>query len=153
MALRILWALIVIVAVILGGAFVFRPVEAPPPPDTQTNPPAVVEESEPSQREIETAFGKSVRALGVTITPLALVEDSRCARNVQCIWAGTVRVRADIASGMGTSTMTLELGQPITTEAETVTLIAVSPGPSAGTSIPPGDYRLTFRIEKMDILP
>ncbi|HEX5774338.1 MAG TPA: hypothetical protein VFY28_00030 [Candidatus Paceibacterota bacterium] len=107
----------------------------------------------PVARDLELSLGESATALGVKLTPESIVEDSRCPQDAECIQAGTVRAATEIVSGLGTSKMVLELGQPITTEAEAVTLIAVSPEPLAGTPIRPGDYRLTFRIEKRDILP
>lgn len=97
---------------------------------------------------VETKLDQGSSALDVKVVPLSLVEDSRCAVDVQCVWAGTVRVRALIESGLGQSVMVMELGKPITTEAETVTLVAVSPEPRAGRQITAGDYRFTFEITK-----
>ena len=93
-------------------------------------------------------FGETARFDGLTVTPLSLVEDSRCAKGVQCIQAGTVRVRTQIVSGMGTSTDVIALGNTITTEAEAVTLQSVSPEAIAGVAINPSDYRLTYSVSK-----
>lgn len=102
-----------------------------------------------SERETVTArVGQTVRALDVSITPLEIVEDSRCPQDVQCIWAGTIKVRATLVSGLGTSPVTFEIGQSITTEAEFVTLTGVTPAPKAGEPIDPADYRFTFEVAK-----
>lgn len=93
-------------------------------------------------------MGAPVSRYGVTVIVRELLEDSRCPLDVQCIQAGTVRVRADVISGMGTSTMSLTLGGPITTEAEEVTLVSVLPAPYAGVSIKPDEYEFTFEIKK-----
>lgn len=94
------------------------------------------------------ALGQEAVFADVRIRPLAVVEDSRCPMNARCIQAGTVRVRTEIVSGMGTSTDAIELGKSITTEAEEVFLTAVAPDTMAGEAIAPGDYRFTYNVLK-----
>lgn len=96
----------------------------------------------------QTKIGESSGVLDVTVTPIAVVEDSRCPSGVQCIQAGTVRVQAVLVSGMGTSSPVFTIDRPITTEAETVTLVSVTPVPEAGKTIVPANYRLTFKVTK-----
>lgn len=97
---------------------------------------------------VEAALGETVNGLGVSITPLAVVEDSRCPADVQCIQAGTVRLSARVVSGLGTSTPEFKLGQPITTETESITLTAVAPQSMAGVAIPDTAYVFTFEVTK-----
>jgi hypothetical protein len=59
---------------------------------------------------------------GLTVRPIAVVEDSRCPNNVQCIWAGRLRLLADVSG----REVELTLG-----EAGPVMLAVVSPGPWA----------------------
>lgn len=100
-------------------------------------------------QRIETMIDQGASALGVKVVPLEVLEDSRCPIDAQCIQAGTVRIRALLTSGLGTAEQIFELGQAITTEAEAVTLIDVSPQPnSTEPAIGPGEYRFTFVIEK-----
>jgi len=99
-------------------------------------------------RTLNLRLGESGSVLGITITPLETLEDSRCPADVQCVWAGRVRLRATLTSGMGTAEQVFELGTPITTEAERITLSDVSPAPLSGTSIAESDYRFTFFVEK-----
>jgi len=96
---------------------------------------------------VKTTMGQAMTGLNVTITPFEIISDSRCAEGVQCIWAGTVQLKAKIKSAMGESTMTFELGKPVTTEAEEITLTDVSPGKVAGQEIPVSSYRFTFEIK------
>ncbi|HWH07316.1 MAG TPA: hypothetical protein VNU47_02210 [Candidatus Paceibacterota bacterium] len=96
----------------------------------------------------ETAVFEHVR-----ITPLAVIEDSRCPANVQCIQAGTIRVRVETVSGMGTSTDVIALGNSLTTEAEEVAFMSATPQNIAGAAIAPGDYRLTFSVTKRVAAP
>ena len=93
-------------------------------------------------------LGQSLTFRGVTVTPLRVVEDSRCGVDVQCIQAGTVRVETRLVSGMGTSTMTIPLGQSVTTEAEAITLVSVQPQARSTVQIAPADYRFEFKIDE-----
>ena len=101
------------------------------------------------------AYGKVTLMLGqqavfkdVRIRPLEVVDDSRCPMNARCIWAGTVRVRTEIVSAMGTSTDIIELGKSVTTEAEEVMLFAVTPDTMAGDPIENSEYRFTYSVGK-----
>jgi len=98
-----------------------------------------------SPQEVTARIGQKVTALGISITPLEVVQDSRCPLHVQCIWAGTVELKARIESGMGASVMTLKLGESATTEAETITLKSVTPSKS-GDPIAPSAYTFVFDI-------
>lgn len=97
---------------------------------------------------LQTSIGQKVNGLDVALTPLKVMEDSRCAVDVQCIWAGTIKVQTKIQSGLGESIMIFEPNKPITTEAETITLTEVAPAPRSTETIKPADYRFTFQIEK-----
>ena len=88
----------------------------------------------------------------ISIRPLSIEEDSRCPNDVQCIQVGTVRVRVEVASGMGTSTSILKLGQVFTTEAQSVTLKIVMPDKNSKVMIADADYRLTFNVVPQESL-
>jgi hypothetical protein len=93
-------------------------------------------------------LGQGVSALNMTVTPLAVVEDSRCPTGVQCIQAGTVRVRVRLSSALGASEQVVALGGTMTTEAESVKLVSVTPYPSSGSQIASADYRFTFEVAR-----
>ncbi len=40
------------------------------------------------------AIGETFETGGATITPLEVLEDSRCPIDAQCVWAGQIRIRA-----------------------------------------------------------
>jgi hypothetical protein len=82
----------------------------------------------------------------ISVKPLSIVEDSRCPSDVQCIQAGTVRVKIQVVSGMGTSTSIVKLGSVFTTEAESITLTDVTPGKVSTRAVTDADYRLTFNV-------
>jgi len=98
--------------------------------------------------ELETRAGKTVSALDVSITPIEVIEDSRCPVDVVCIQAGTVRLRARLLSGLGEANQVFEIGKPITTEVEEITLLSVLPEPRAGKTILPADYVFKFSVRK-----
>lgn len=91
-------------------------------------------------------IGQNLSLSGLVITPLEVMDDSRCPTDVQCIWAGTVHVRARVMTGTGSTEMTFTLGEPVTTEAGTITLSAVTPAPHSGETILQADYRLIFDV-------
>ena len=97
-----------------------------------------------SSARVSARLGGSVAALGTTIEPLSVVEDSRCPQGVQCIQAGTVRVRVRVA-GME---QVLPLGGSVTTSGATVTLIAVTPYPQAGSAVSEADYAFAFSVAR-----
>ena len=93
-------------------------------------------------------IGQTVPALGVQITPLEVLEDSRCPANANCIQAGTVRVQTNIESGSGVASQVFELDKPITTEVEIITLISVDPVAQSDVSISENQYIFHFQVEK-----
>lgn len=97
---------------------------------------------------IETRIDEGGSALGVRVIPHEVLEDSRCPIDVNCIQEGTVRVRATLESGLGTANQVFTLNEPITTEAETVTLVQVSPFPESGSGIEDVAYVFMFEVQK-----
>lgn len=100
---------------------------------------------------VEVGLGQTASSLGVTITPLQVLEDSRCPTDVTCIQAGRVRLRASLVSGSRTADQVFIIGEPITTGAEEVALIEVNPAPISTVTITDSDYRFTFKIQKRGI--
>jgi len=95
-----------------------------------------------------THINESATRDGITATPVAIVEDSRCPVDVQCIQAGTVKVAVKFAYGVFSITRTLTLGQMISGDGFTGGLVAVSPDKHEGQDLAPGDYILTFTVAK-----
>ncbi|MEK7612258.1 MAG: hypothetical protein AAB407_02875 [Patescibacteria group bacterium] len=113
---------------------------------------APTEESTDTRGQREVKLGETIGFLDVKINPLELIEDSRCPIDVQCIQAGTVRVQTRIVSGLGESTMIMELNKPITTEAEEIILINVMPVAESTKTISESDYVFTFSVSKKNVL-
>ncbi|MFC3174813.1 hypothetical protein ACFOD9_11175 [Novosphingobium bradum] len=89
-------------------------------------------------------IGERVAQGGVSIVPLALLEDSRCPAGVTCIQAGTVRIAADIA-GVRTE---LALGQPASVAGASVSLVEVYPQHRKDITYYPDEYRFGFRVTR-----
>jgi len=106
------------------------------------------QEPESGTERIETRIDRGASAFSVKVIPHEVLEDSRCPTDVQCVWAGTVRLRASLESGLGPASQIFELGQPITTEAEMVTLVGVSPAQKSGEIIKDTDYVFFFDITR-----
>ena len=82
---------------------------------------------------------------GLTVRPLAVIEDSRCPASVQCVWAGRVRISAEI-SGAGTRELTL--GEPAAVSGGTLTLVDVRPSKRTPAAIAPREYQFTFTFQR-----
>ena len=82
---------------------------------------------------------------GLTVRPLAVIEDSRCPLLVRCVWAGRLRISAAV-SGEGTRELTL--GEPVAAGGGTLTLIDVRPSKRTPEAIPPREYQFTFTYQR-----
>lgn len=97
---------------------------------------------------IKTTIGQKMTALGVTITPRDVVDDSRCPSDVQCIWAGTAHVKSTVSTSAGSTDVVFELGHPETVGGYMITLTELTPGKQSGEEIPDSAYRFVFTISK-----
>lgn len=90
-------------------------------------------------------IGGNVTVNGTSIGILGLAEDSRCPVDVQCIQAGTVRVRASVDALNRDFTFTL--GQPQEVGNVIITLASVIPSQKySKQTLQPGDYQFTFTV-------
>lgn len=81
---------------------------------------------------------------GLTVRPLEVLEDSRCPANVTCVWAGRLRLRANVSG----ASRELTLGEPLATPQGTLVLAIVKPGAWHDwpeSEIPRPAYRFGFR--------
>jgi hypothetical protein len=90
------------------------------------------------------AFGETSRVGRLTITPQALVEDSRCPINARCVWAGRLVLKTRIEGAGWRETIDLTLGQSAAIHGGRIMLVAAKPDKLAGTATRPGDYRFGF---------
>lgn len=98
-----------------------------------------------SPTSLEAGFGQRNTLGGYVITPLAIVEDSRCPASVQCIQAGTVRIRVEIARlGTAPATAIVGLNAPADIGSAWLHLQDACPGRATQAPITTSDYRFRF---------
>lgn len=90
------------------------------------------------------ALGQKVRAGDVTVTPVAVVEDSRCPIDARCVWPGRLVVRARLQIANWGEIIEVELGKNYHIHGRGITLASSEPGRSADRATPLKDYRFTF---------
>lgn len=114
-------------------------------------PPTPIATSTPSAGTIALKLNVPQTVFGTSITAWAIAEDSRCASDVQCVWAGRVKVAFNIQSPSGASTKELEPGQLMTTENLTITLDNVTPYPISTHKIQDDEYRVLVTVSKRSV--
>jgi hypothetical protein len=97
-------------------------------------------------------LGDTATFRGISITPKRLVEDSRCAVDVQCIQAGTVRVSVESEINGTTRQDAVRLGATTTIDTFAVSLVSVSPEARSTVDIDDEDYRFTFEVRQSAVV-
>ena len=154
---KIIYAIITITTIV-GGYYLYiywalgnDSIEQPTVTEVGTNAttttPAGSEEDASTIGTFELKFGVPLSLAGVTGTVVEVIEDSRCPTDVQCIRAGTVRVKVDITTPVGIGSRVFELGAPITQGEYTATLTEVTPTPKSTVQIKNTDYTFHFRVD------
>lgn len=93
-----------------------------------------------------TGIGKKITINSVSVTPVQVVEDSRCPTDVQCIQAGTVRLQTKLESEGVTQDVTLTLNQSVTFAGKKVILDSVTPAKVSTVTINPSQYTFHFSV-------
>ena len=85
----------------------------------------------------------------VKVRFVAVTEDSRCPRDVNCIWAGQVKVRLEIhEAGKVMSRVEILEGGNAGVGEYRVTLLRVEPQPTSKARIAAQEYRATLKIDR-----
>ena len=92
-------------------------------------------------------LGQVVTVGGPRVTPLAVLEDSRCPAGVQCVWAGRVRLSVRIGVAQGATVREMVAGMPLAVADGSLTLVDVLPEPRHDKPPAPEDYRFGFRFD------
>ncbi len=98
----------------------------------------------PSDGSAYVRFGETASLGRVKVTPLTLIEDSRCPQGVQCVWAGRVRITATISTPTAKISRELTLGEPAGFAGGALVLAEVRPVRGKDTPLALGDYRFGF---------
>lgn len=102
----------------------------------------------PAPQGSAVALGQKVRVGDLTVTPLTVVEDSRCPINARCVWAGRLVVRTQIdgtaSAGNWRDTADMRLGETYGTHGEVIALTSGEPGKTTDRETRPEEYRFTY---------
>ena len=93
---------------------------------------------------VEARLGQTVSVNGPRVTPLKVLEDSRCPMEARCVWAGQVRLQVRVTLGAGSALHELTLGKPEPVADGQLTLQGVMPPRSTQHALQPRDYRFAF---------
>lgn len=104
---------------------------------TAANPPA----------EGPARLGQTVYVDGPQVTPVRVIEDSRCPMNARCVWAGRLVLRVKAQGGAWSREIDLTLGEPVPVADGALTLTSVTPERRTDQPIAPHDYRFTFTFQ------
>lgn len=100
----------------------------------------------PGPSQATAGYDEKVQIGALSVTPLDMIEDSRCPKDVQCIWAGRVRLKIALYDGEQTSEPVLTMGTPLATSRGMLTLTQATPYPSPTAKYAKSAYRFTFTV-------
>jgi hypothetical protein len=101
----------------------------------------------PSVGVARASIGQTVNVGGPKVTPLAVLEDSRCPMNARCVWAGQVRLSVRITLGTRSEVREIISNKPIPVADGQLELVEVTPDRVAGGKpFPTRDYRFGFKF-------
>ena len=83
---------------------------------------------------------------GPFVTPLEVLEDSRCPMNARCVWAGRTRISIRIELSSRSETREIATDAPIQVADGQLSLVEVQPDRMAGEEADLGKYRFGFRF-------
>lgn len=92
-------------------------------------------------------LGETVTVDGVSITPISIIEESRCPTDVQCIQAGAITIKAKLVRGNNIQEMSLKLDTPTSFDTKVVTLNDAIPKPNTKVTLKDSDYRFSFNVK------
>lgn len=92
-------------------------------------------------------FGQTAYVDGPAVTPLQLLEDSRCPAEVNCVWAGQVRIKVRVTGGSWSKEMELTNGKPVHVADGALTLINITPERRHAAATSKEDYRFIFSFQ------
>lgn len=98
----------------------------------------------PSPAGPTASIGQIAVAGPYRVTPLRIVEDSRCPADVRCVWAGRLVIEAAVAGPGAAGLRSLELGKGEAMPTGMITLIDALPVRRSTDTPTPENYRFTF---------
>jgi len=112
----------------------------------ETSPP-----TEPLQVQTVTlAVGQNVSlGTGLVLSFDRVISDSRCPKDVACVWEGEATMALTLSGSAGAMFFTLsDHASTRVVSGHSFTLQSVEPLPNAGSRIPEASYRVTVQVER-----
>lgn len=91
-------------------------------------------------------IGQRVAVDGPLVTPIRVLEDSRCPMEARCAWAGQVRLLVHIGTGRNRTVREITSNTPISVADGALELVSVMPPRSTRRTLRARDYRFAFRF-------
>ena len=129
------------IVAVAGRALIAPPSAIQPIPSPSAAPVVTV-----ATTTLTVSLGQKVGDSAVSITPMSVLEDSRCPLGVQCIQAGTVRVQAEVTAEGTTTEQMFVLNQAMMIGSRTIALTDVTPARNKGAAPVAADYIFTFEV-------
>ena len=95
---------------------------------------------------IDAKLGQTVNVGGPKVTPLKVLEDSRCPMEARCVWGGRVRLSVRISTGTGTTVQELATDKPLAVADGVLQLQGVMPPRSTQRTLVSSDYRFALKF-------
>lgn len=89
-------------------------------------------------------LGQPVRLGEFVVTPMKVLEDSRCPMNTRCVWAGRLIVTTRIDGAGWRDTADLTLGETYGTHDRVIALVSGIPEKRTDHETQPGEYRFAY---------
>lgn len=121
------------------------PASTPPRASDPVSPHVDVSAGEPSPSYAQ--LGQTVMVGPLRVTPLKVLEDSRCPMNARCIWAGQVRLRIRTQQNGTTQSLEITSGKALSVHGGALELTEIQPDKVTGENrgaIDSSDYRFGF---------
>lgn len=97
--------------------------------------------------DVVLGVGQKGKVGDLNITVNSLVGDSRCPVDVQCVWAGALKVNVTLADVLKSEIREISSGEvPYLFDGHNVSITVVTPAPKSGANISLNDYRITFHV-------
>lgn len=102
---------------------------------------------EPRTDGSDVALGQEAYVDGPIVKPVAVLEDSRCPMDAQCVWAGRVRLKMLWIRARGNQEFELTTEQPTQIADGAIRLLSVRPEKRTDRQLKPEDYRFSLRFD------
>ncbi|MBK6801363.1 hypothetical protein [Novosphingobium sp.] len=93
-------------------------------------------------------LGQTASVGPLRVTPLRVLEDSRCPMEARCVWAGQVRLQVRVVHAGHRAVHEVVSNKPLALAGGNLELAGVMPPTSVQRKIAPRDYRFTLRFER-----